>query len=283
MTDTRVFDSLHTLQQRLKAARQSGQRIALVPTMGNLHAGHVALLTAAREQCEFLLATIFVNPLQFGANEDYSSYPKTFDADLAALQSAGCDAVYAPAVDEIYPNGLLNHTRISAGELASLHCGKSRPGHFDGVCTVVNILFNMIQPTLAVFGLKDYQQFSIISKMVKDLQMSIELQGIATVRESSGLALSSRNSYLNAAEKHSAQTIYATLQHTAALIQQEQMDFRKLEQDALTRLQLAGLRPDYFHICNRHTLLEATAADTELVILVAAYAGTTRLIDNILI
>ena len=283
MTDTRVFDSLHALQQRLKAARQSGQRIALVPTMGNLHAGHVALLAAAREQCDMLLATIFVNPLQFGANEDYARYPKTFDADLTALQHAACDAVYVPAVEEIYPAGLSNHTRITAGELASLHCGKSRPGHFDGVCTVVNILLNMIQPSLAVFGLKDYQQFCIISKMVKDLQMSVELQGIATVREPSGLALSSRNNYLNAAEKHSAPVIYATLQHIAAVIQQQPKDLRNLEQDALTRLQLAGLRPDYFHICNRHTLLEATEADTELVILVAAYAGTTRLIDNILI
>lgn len=299
MTETlRVFAELPALRARLKAARSQGQRIGLIPTMGNLHAGHLALVETAREHCDYLLATIFVNPLQFGPSEDFERYPRTFAADVQALQSVGCDAVFVPTVSDIYPQGLAKHTRISVPELSTLHCGASRPGHFDGVCTVVNMLFNMIQPNLAVFGLKDYQQFCIISKMVNDLHMPVQLQGVPTVREASGLALSSRNGFLSTAEKHSAASIHATLQQTAAQIKQNQRDFSshnndsnfsdhsnysQLEQAALEQLQQAGLRPDYFHICNSHTLLAASAQDTDLVLLVAAYAGSTRLIDNLLV
>lgn len=281
MTETiRVFDSYQPLRQRLSAARETGQRIALVPTMGNLHEGHLALVRAAREHGDYLLATIFVNPMQFGPNEDYERYPRTFEADVAALQSAECDGVYVPRVEEIYPRGLENQTKISVPVLSGLHCGASRPGHFDGVCTVVCKFFNLLQPSVAVFGLKDYQQFRIISTMVEDLALPVELLGIPTVREASGLAMSSRNQYLSDAERRRAASLYATLQATAAALRSGDTPFT-LEAQATARLREAGLEPEYVHICNRHTLLPPASGDRELVILAAARAGTTRLIDNI--
>jgi pantoate--beta-alanine ligase len=277
----RVFEALPALRQRLRAARAAGQRIVLVPTMGNLHEGHLALVREAQRHGEFVLATIFVNPLQFGPGEDYARYPRTFDADLAALQSAHCDAVYVPAVDEMYPAGMQSHTVVSVPRMSTLHCGASRPGHFDGVCTVVAKLFNMIQPQTAVFGLKDFQQFCIISRMVQDLQMPIQLVGVPTVREASGLALSSRNGYLDAAQCASAAAIHATLLRVAMRLHQGHDAPRELEADAAAELDAAGLRPDYVHICNRQTLELATSGETGLVVLAAAWAGTTRLIDNI--
>lgn len=282
MTDTlRVFDTLTALRQRLRAARMAGQRIGLVPTMGNLHEGHLALVREARNHCDYVLATIFVNPLQFGPNEDFARYPRTFEADVRALESSSCDAVYVPDVEEMYPQGMEEHTIVSVPGLSTLHCGATRPGHFDGVCTVVNKLFNMIQPHAAIFGLKDYQQFRIISRMVHDLQMPIQLIGVPTVRESSGLALSSRNAYLNAEQRQQAAHIYSTLLLTATKLRQGATQFDALAQSAHNALESAGLRPDYVHICNRHTLAPATESDKELVILAAAWAGTTRLIDNI--
>jgi len=282
MTDTlRVFDTLPPLRQRLRAARAAGQRIGLVPTMGNLHEGHLALVREARNHCDYVLTTIFVNPLQFGPTEDYSRYPRTFEADLRALQSSSCDALFVPDVKEMYPDGMEAHTQIRVPRLAELHCGASRPGHFDGVCTVVNKLFNMVQPHSAIFGLKDYQQFRIISKMVQDLQMPIQLIGLPTVREASGLALSSRNGYLDAAQRQQAQALYSTLLLAATKVRQGNADYRQLEADAQEALQKAGLRPDYVHICNRHTLELAAGSDRDPVILAAAWAGTTRLIDNI--
>lgn len=282
MTDTlRVFDALAPLRQRLRAARAAGQRIALVPTMGNLHEGHLALVREARNHCDYVLATIFVNPLQFGPNEDYARYPRTFESDVRALESSSCDAVYVPDVEEIYPAGMERHTLVSVPRLSTLHCGASRPGHFDGVCTVVNKLLNMIQPHAAIFGLKDYQQFRIISKMVQDLQMPIKLIGVPTVRETSGLALSSRNGYLDATQRQQAANLYSTLLLVATRLRQGAEDLRLLEEQARSTLESAGLRPDYFHICNRHTLELASAGDRDLVILAAAWAGNTRLIDNI--
>lgn len=282
MTDAlRVLDTLPALQQQLRAARAADQRIVLVPTMGNLHEGHLALVREARAHGEFIVATIFVNPLQFGPNEDYERYPRTFAADTAALQSVGCDAVWVPAVTDLYPRGMTGHTLVSVPRLSTLHCGASRPGHFDGVCTVVCKLFNLIQPQTAVFGLKDYQQFRIISRMVQDLQLPIQLIGVPTVREASGLALSSRNGYLDAAQRAQAAGLYATLQQTASRLCAGNHDLRALEAEALARLTAAGLRPDYVHICARDTLEPAGPDDHERVILAAAWAGSTRLIDNL--
>jgi len=283
MTDLQVFDSLLPLQAVLAAQRKSGRRIGLVPTMGNLHAGHLALVAEARMTCDFVVATLFVNPLQFGPQEDLSRYPRTFKADCTALQDAQCDALFAPAASEIYPDGIAAHTRITVPGVSALHCGASRPGHFDGVCTVVCKLLNMTQPDHAYFGLKDFQQFHIINCMVRDLHMPVQLHGLPTVREASGLALSSRNGYLSADERGQAPQLYATLQLLARQLSAGEQDFRRLEEQACAALRAAGLRPDYVHICARDTLLPATVADEDLVVLAAAYAGNTRLIDNILV
>src|SRR5690606_9172603 len=177
MPELQVFETLAPLRRELDGMRRHGRRIALVPTMGNLHEGHLALIRKAHEHAGYVLATIFVNPLQFAPNEDYGRYPRSLDADLDALRGANCDGVFVPAVDEMYPEGQQAHTKVSVPGLSSLHCGASRPGHFDGVCTVVCKLFRMIRPDLAVFGLKDYQQFRIISQMVKDLLLDLELVG----------------------------------------------------------------------------------------------------------
>lgn len=276
-----VFEALAPLQQQLQQWRTAGSCIALVPTMGNLHAGHLQLVHEARRHADHVLATIFVNPLQFGPNEDYARYPRTFAADTAALQDAGCDAVYVPDVAEMYPQGMAGHTLVSVPGVSSLHCGASRPGHFDGVCTVVLKLLNMIQPHIAVFGLKDYQQLHIIGRMVQDLHVPVRLVGVPTVRAESGLALSSRNGYLDATQRQQAAALYATLQQLAARLQQGARDCRGLEAEACRALEQAGLRPDYVHICTRRTLALAGADDRELVVLAAAWAGNTRLIDNI--
>jgi pantoate--beta-alanine ligase len=283
MTELQVFDALLPLQALLATQRKSGRRIGLVPTMGNLHAGHLALVAEARMSCDFIVATLFVNPLQFGPQEDLSRYPRSFESDCAALQDAECDALFAPAAAHFYPEGLAAHTRISVPGVSALHCGASRPGHFDGVCTVVCKLFNMTQPDHAFFGLKDFQQFHLINCMVRDLQMPVQLHGLPTVREASGLALSSRNGYLSADERGQAPQLYATLQLLAWQLSAGEQNFQRLEEQARSMLESAGLRPDYVHICQRDTLLPATIGNTDLVILAAAFVGKTRLIDNILV
>lgn len=280
---TEAFTELSPLSAALAAARKQGKRIGLVPTMGKLHAGHLALVTEARKHCAYVIATLFVNPLQFGPTEDLAKYPRTLQADYAALQSVRCDALFAPDASVMYPGGLEGQTLVSVPGVASLHCGKTRPGHFDGVCTVVCKLFNMTQPDHAFFGLKDFQQFHILSRMVTDLHIPLQMHGLSTVREESGLALSSRNGYLNAAERAQAPTLYATLKDTANSLVSGARTYATLEATATAALTAAGLRPDYVHICARNTLLPAAPGDHALVILAAAWAGATRLIDNILV
>lgn len=283
MPELTLFTDPAALGAAVAAARKQGKRIGLVPTMGNLHAGHVSLVTAAREHCEYVVATLFVNPLQFGPTEDLAKYPRTFQADKDALQAAGCDALFAPDAATMYPHGLEAHTKISVPQVSALHCGKSRPGHFDGVCTVVSKLFNMAAPDHAFFGLKDFQQFHILSRMVDDLRLPLRMHGLETVREASGLALSSRNGYLSASERAQAPALYATLKDCARALEQGNRAYATLETAAAAALTNAGLRPDYIHICSRATLLPAAPQDRELVILAAAWCGTTRLIDNILV
>lgn len=269
------------LRDSLKKIRLQGKSIGLVPTMGNLHAGHMQLIREARAQTDFLVCTIFVNPLQFGANEDLDSYPRTLENDIEKLEQENCDCLFAPAVEEIYPTDSEAHTIVKVPGLTENYCGKSRPGHFDGVATVVNKLFNIIQPDVAFFGLKDYQQFLVIQKFTKDLCLDIELVGVETEREESGLALSSRNNYLSADQKQSAAAIYRCLMSSAEQIRGGNLDFPALEKAALQSLEAAGLKPDYFAICHAHTLLPASSTDKGLVILAAAYIGQSRLIDNI--
>lgn len=283
MTELQLHETLPSLRAALSEPRRTGLTIGLVPTMGNLHEGHLTLISAARAECDVVVATIFVNPMQFGPREDLARYPRTFAADMAALQDNGCDYLYAPSATEIYPHGADVHTRISVPDISSLHCGASRPGHFDGVCTVVCKLFNMITPDVAFFGLKDYQQFHLITTMVSDLYLPVRLRGMPTIREDSGLAMSSRNGYLSAQQRSDAAALYATLSSLALSIRQGESAFRALEHEAAAALIAANLQPDYVHICNRVTLQLAQPTDTDLIILAAAYAGFTRLIDNIFV
>lgn len=277
------MQTLHTLAE-LRAAvrqhRQAGKRIALVPTMGNLHQGHLTLVETALQQADVVITSIFVNPLQFGANEDLDSYPRTLAEDQQQLAAVGCHLVFAPSVAEVYPEGQQQQTLVEVPGLSDLHCGASRPGHFRGVTTVVCKLFNMVQPDIAVFGLKDYQQVAVIRKMVRDLCIPVDIIGVPTVRAENGLALSSRNGYLTADELARAPLLQQTLQQTADAIRNGDRHFQALEESAQRTLEAAGFRRDFYRILNRDTLHPARAEDDK-VILAAAFLGRARLIDNI--
>jgi pantoate--beta-alanine ligase len=265
----------------LRGYRQKGKRIALVPTMGNLHEGHISLVRRASETADIVVTSIFVNPMQFGATEDLDSYPRTLQEDQGALEKAGSTLVFTPSNSEIYPEGLARQTRVIVPEVSEGHCGASRPGHFEGVATVVTILLNMVQPDVAVFGEKDFQQLAVIRKLTRDLMIPVEIVGAPTVRDKDGLAKSSRNGNLSKAERATAPVIYQTLKDAAEKIRLGRFDFNAIEIEANMALGAAGLRPDYFNIANSLTLKPATADDTELTLLAAAFLGTTRLIDNL--
>ncbi len=271
---------IQQLRDTLATYRRQGQRIALVPTMGNLHAGHIHLVETARSHADIVVSTIFVNPMQFGKNEDLDSYPRTLEQDKAKLIAANCDVLFTPTANEIYPTGHENNTVVSVPQVSTRYCGASRPGHFDGVSTVVCKLFNIVQPDTAVFGLKDYQQFLVISKMVADLCLPVTLVGVPTQRDGSGLALSSRNSYLSEKQKHDAVALIETLRWAASDLLARK-PAHAIEEEAKRRLSSAGFTPDYFAICHARTLEPAQQNDVDLVILAAAYLGKTRLIDNI--
>ncbi|EMP54202.1 pantoate--beta-alanine ligase [Marinobacter santoriniensis NKSG1] len=277
----RTIHSLKELRTILRGYRRQGKTIGLVPTMGNLHEGHISLVRKAVESADIVVTSIFVNPMQFGASEDLATYPRTLAEDQEQLEAAGNTLVFAPSADEIYPEGLAQQTRVVVPEVSDGHCGASRPGHFEGVATVVTMLFNMVQPDLAVFGEKDYQQLAVIRKMVRDLMVPVEILGGPTVREEDGLAKSSRNGYLNEQERAIAPAVYRTLKTTAEKLTNGRTDFRTLETEAEKALSEAGLRPDYFNIVNSLTLKPATESDRDLTLLVAAFLGTTRLIDNL--
>ena len=277
----RTVHSLKELRTILRGYRQQGKTIGLVPTMGNLHEGHISLVRKAAEASDIVVTSIFVNPMQFGANEDLDTYPRTLAADQDKLAAAGNTLVFAPGVEEIYPEGLANQTKVVVPEVSEGHCGASRPGHFEGVATVVTMLFNMVQPDIAVFGEKDFQQLAVIRKLARDLMIPVEVIGAPTVREDDGLAKSSRNGYLSEQERGIAPVVFRTLSHTADQLAQGRTDYSNLEQEAREALSEAVLRPDYFNIVNSLTLKPANEADRELTLLVAAFLGTTRLIDNL--
>jgi len=277
----RTVHSLKELRTILRSYRQQGKTIGLVPTMGNLHEGHISLVRKAAEASDIVVTSIFVNPMQFGANEDLDTYPRTLVEDQEKLAAAGNTLVFAPGVEEIYPEGLANQTKVVVPEVSEGHCGASRPGHFEGVATVVTMLFNMVQPDIAVFGEKDFQQLAVIRKLARDLMIPVEVIGAPTVREDDGLAKSSRNGYLSEQERGIAPVVFRTLRHTADQLAQGRTDYSILEQEARDALSEAGLRPDYFNIVNSLTLKPASKDDRELTLLVAAFLGTTRLIDNL--
>ncbi|MGO1502433.1 MAG: pantoate--beta-alanine ligase [Marinobacter sp.] len=277
----RTVHSLKELRAILRGYRQQEKTIGLVPTMGNLHEGHISLVRKAAEAADVVITSIFVNPMQFGANEDLDTYPRTLIDDQEKLGAAGNTLVFAPSAEEVYPDGLARHTRIVVPEVSDGHCGASRPGHFEGVATVVSVLFNMVQPDFAVFGEKDFQQLAVIRKMARDLMMPVEVIGASTVREEDGLAKSSRNGYLSDDERQMAPIIYQVLQATAAKIVGGRDDFQVLAQEGGDSLRDAGLNLDYFNIANNQTLKPATPEDSDITLLAAALLGTTRLIDNI--
>jgi pantoate--beta-alanine ligase len=282
--DSRDMQTLHHIQalrEQLKALRRAGQTIGLVPTMGNLHAGHIELLHQARRHADVVVATIFVNPLQFGPNEDLDSYPRTLEADQNKLAAAGCDFLFAPSEAEMYPNGRDAQTVVEVQDLSGMHCGSTRPGHFRGVTTVVSKLFGIVQPDSAFFGCKDYQQLLIIRRMVADLCMPIDIHGVPIVRDGHQLALSSRNGYLSPSERKVAPTLNRVLRDTAQAIQNGRRDYDQLTSQALAELENAGFRGDFMRIVRRSDLQPAGDSDQQLVILSAAYLGAARLIDNL--
>ena len=277
----RTIEQTRALRQIVGDWRRQGERIGFVPTMGNLHAGHMSLVEAARKRARRLVVSIFVNPMQFGPGEDFERYPRTLVEDSRMLEEAGVDLLFAPTVAEIYPRGHGAATRIEVPEVSEGLCGEFRPGHFVGVATVVAKLFNMVQPDIAVFGQKDYQQLAVIRRMVSDLCFPIEIVGAPTVREADGLALSSRNGYLSASERARAPLIYQLLSRIASAIRQGARDFRRLEAEAEAELKAAGFEPEYISVRQRETLEVAEAGDRALVVLAAARLGATRLIDNL--
>ena len=262
----------------LRARLAQEPAVAFVPTMGNLHEGHVSLVRQAREHGSCVVTSIFVNPLQFGPNEDFDQYPRTLEADCAKLEGLA-DVVFAPSVEEMYP--VPQQIFVEPPPVAAELCGAFRPGHFRGVTTVVLKLFNLVQPQAAVFGKKDYQQFFILKEMVRQLNLPITLIGAETRRAQSGLALSSRNGYLSAEERAEAVRLYHTLSRLRDALQDGERDFPRLEASAQADLESAGWRVDYVSVRSARTLLPPRPGETRLVVLAAAWLGNTRLIDNV--
>jgi pantoate--beta-alanine ligase len=273
--------TIAAVRERVQAWRREGLRVAFIPTMGNLHAGHVSLIEAARRHCERFVASIFVNPMQFGPNEDWAHYPRTPREDERMLAGAGCSLMFMPDVTEIYPNGAERATRIEVPGLSRILDGEFRPGHFEGVSTVVAKLFHIVEPDVAVFGEKDFQQLTIIRRMVADLCMPVEIVGAPTVRDHDGLAMSSRNQYLTTAERALAPQIYVALEAAASRVRKGDVDFASIERAGFEELERTGFRPDYFCIRKAEDLGPATRETRELVILTAARIGKARLIDNV--
>ncbi|HVT35386.1 MAG TPA: pantoate--beta-alanine ligase [Nevskiaceae bacterium] len=276
----KTVHAIAELRAQLHEWRRAGQRIALVPTMGNLHRGHLELVRRGREVADRVVASVFVNPLQFGPNEDFNRYPRTLPADQAGLERAQADLLFAPSAAEIYPRGMERLTRVNVPAVSDILCGHFRPGHFEGVATVVSILFNLVQPDAALFGEKDYQQLYIIRRMVADLHMPIDVVGVATEREPDGLALSSRNQYLDAQERKLAPELYATLTEVADKLKAGRRDFSALSYAGIKRLEATGFRPQYLEVLNAD-LVAPAKENNSFVVLVAAYLGRTRLIDNV--
>jgi pantoate--beta-alanine ligase len=251
--------------------------------MGNLHRGHLSLVTLARQHARRTVVTVFVNPTQFGPSEDFDAYPRTPAPDAGLLAATGADVLFMPGVDEVYPAGTAGATRVEVPGLSTILCGAHRPGHFAGVTSVVARLFNMTGPDVAIFGEKDFQQLAVIRRMVADLHFRVHIVGAPTVREPDGLALSSRNQYLTAAERGVAPQLQAALAACAAALTAGRRDFATLEAEGVARLATAGFRPDYVAIRRIEGLVEPSAGDAGLVVLAAATLGRARLIDNVLL
>ncbi|MBT5558300.1 MAG: pantoate--beta-alanine ligase [Proteobacteria bacterium] len=276
-----VYRKIIKLRTALGVQRSSGKRIALVATMGNLHEGHLELVRLAKQKADIVVASIFVNPLQFGLNENWEQYPRTFDEDCAKLIAEDCDYLLHPDEREMYPNGMSQQTRVFCATMTDVWCGASRPGHFEGVTTVVTKLLNIVQPDIAVFGEKDWQQLAVIRRMAADLCVNVEIIGAPVARDTDGLALSSRNRFLTKQERIKAKLLYKTMLVMAEAIAGGDRDYLKLQKQASKKLESAEFRLDYLAVVNAKDLEPATNDDKDLRILGAIYASNTRLIDNI--
>ncbi len=276
-----TISTIEGLREIRREWQLAGKRIGFVPTMGNLHAGHLSLVQEAKQHADIVVVSIFVNPLQFGADEDLDNYPRTLEADSEHLRSLGVDVLFTPTVEAIYPRGLEQQTFVEVPGISYMICGASRPGHFRGVATIVSKLFNMVQPNSAFFGEKDYQQVQVIKAMVTDLSMNLSVHAVPTMRHEDGLAMSSRNGYLTADERQIAPLIYQTITRIRESIESGRRDFNQLINTENNVLSQAGFKPDYIEIRDAFTLQPASFEGKELVILIAAFLGKTRLIDNI--
>jgi pantoate--beta-alanine ligase len=276
-----TVETVAGLKDHITRLRQGGKRVAFVPTMGNLHAGHLRLMQEARRHAQVVVASVYVNPLQFGENEDFDAYPRTPGHDKVALLAAGVNVLFMPTEAEMYPRGRAAQTVVEVPGLSEELCGQFRPGHFRGVTTVVNRLFNLVAPDVAVFGKKDYQQWQLVRLMVADLGMPVEIVGVDTVREPDGLAMSSRNNYLSPEERKTAPRLFETLCRLRDRVLQEGMHLAAAEENAVIDLQSDGFRPDYVHVRRQSDLQLPGKDDRALVALAAARLGKTRLIDNV--
>jgi len=273
-----VAETSRELRDALDSLRGT-KRIALVPTMGCLHEGHASLIRKARELADVVVVSIYVNPLQFGLNEDLNAYPRTFEADKATCEAEGADIIFHP--ENLYASGLPNIT-LKVTELSDVLCGASRPGHFDGVATAVNILFNIVQPDIALFGEKDWQQLAIIRRMVTDLHMPVEIVGCETVREPDGLAMSSRNRYLSSEERKRATVLHASIHKIAENVKKGTKNCENLLKEAKSALKVKQIDPEYIEVRDASTLMEITRiTDSPARAFIAATIGKARLIDNI--
>lgn len=278
-----TVENIKDLREQVKSWRMQRLTIAFVPTMGNLHDGHLALVKAAHKYADKVIASIFVNPMQFGLSEDIDNYPRTLAQDKKSLESVNTNLLFTPTAETIYPKGFGVNSYVEVPNISELHCGASRPGHFRGVATVVCKLFNLVQPDVACFGSKDYQQLQVIKTMVEDLSMPVDIIPVEIIREKSGLAMSSRNGYLTPEEIAIAPTLYQTLQWLSDELRQSQelRDYAALVMQASEKLEQAGLKTDYINLCHAQTLAPVAPNDKEIVILAAAYLGKARLIDNL--
>lgn len=276
----RIISAGEEMRALVQGWRRAGRTVAFVPTMGNLHEGHMSLVALARARADIAVASVFVNPLQFGRGEDLVAYPRSLEQDRARLAAGGAQALFVPSEEEIYPRGLADTTRVEVPGLGDILCGAHRPGHFGGVATVVNILLNLVRPDLAVFGEKDYQQLLIIKRMVADLRIPVEVLSGPIHREADGLAMSSRNGYLSADERAAAPLLHRTLAATARrIVEGEGRD--RATAEALEALSSAGFRPDYLELRRASDLAESVDEGEEGRLLVAAWLGQARLIDNV--
>lgn len=277
----KTVNSVVELRRICKQWRSKNETIGLVMTMGNLHEGHLALVAEAAKHTEHIVATIFVNPMQFDREEDLVAYPRTFEEDSALLLDAGVELLFAPAVEEIYPSDIKHATQVHVPGFVDRLEGQSRPGHFVGVATVVNKVFNMVRPDVSVFGQKDIQQLLMIQKMARDLNMPIDVIGLPTVREDDGLAMSSRNNYLTPEQRSIAPEFNGVLTRLVERIGSGGGDYRQLEIDAIEALEQAGFGRDYVEICKASDFEPAQEGDQDLIVVAAAWLGKARLIDNI--